>query len=265
MPRSRKDGAEDSVFQSRIKKLIKESEEYDKFTFCQKLNIAPDTYDKYMKTGAKLPSLDKIRDMATLLNVDVGYLLGDYNYPRMSELSIPILSTLTKKSYDVLMEVSEKESTREIFEKIIQDENFISLLLQSYKYSHSHNFETTIKDKSEVFPNETVTDPVRNKEMLKFSASDLFNQILDSLYKSNAKTSQDLLYYHHVKQLLTSIQELKSLSETKQGKKQLLKYIESELTHIRKYVKSDALILKYSPQHILENVDTIYESIAEND
>ena len=263
MGKSRKDGAKDSIFQNRIKNLIKESN-YNKDSFCESLSISTNTYEKYMRTGANLPSLDKVKDMAELLNVDVGYLLGDYNYPRISELkSISALSNYTEKSVEVLNEVSETEPTREIFEKILQDENFIRLLLQTYRYSTSYNRKIKIEDDTEVFKIETISDPVVVSGLMKKSSTDLFNRIIESIYESNLQTSKDIAYYSRIKRLYTEVHELKALSETPLGKKKLIKYIENELSYIAKYVDSNALILNFKPQEILDNIDSLYESVSE--
>jgi len=265
MAKSRKDSAEDSVFQSRIKKLIKESKEYDnRSSFCEKLNISVETFNKYMKTGANLPSIDKIRDMANLLNVDVGYLLGDYNYPKISELSaISALSNLTKKSVEVISEVSETEPTKEIFEKMLQDENFIRLLLQTYRYSHSYNRIIKIEDNSDTFEDETISDPVIVSGLMKKSSTDLFNRIIESIYESNIQTSKNIQYYSRIKRLFTEVYDLKELSKTPSGKKKLIKYIENELLFIKKYINSDALILNFTPQQILDDIDSLYKSVTD--
>ncbi|WP_026661683.1 helix-turn-helix domain-containing protein [Butyrivibrio proteoclasticus] len=262
MARPRKNPKTD--FQEKISSLVSQSKEFKNIEeFCSAAHISKGQYNNYQKSGANLPSTQVIKDMANALHVDTAFLVGDTEYKNIDALRMNELSGLKPETCDVLLEISNSEQLKEIFEKIVLDENFIRLLLQTYKYSHSHNLKTTMEDEAKIWPKETVHDPVRNKEMLKFSSSDLFNQILDSVYKSNAKASQKLLCGHRIIQLYTKVYELKSITETEKGKRKLIKYIKDELSYISKYITPDADILKYTPEQIIENIDVLYEQIKD--
>lgn len=257
MPRPRKSPRND--FQEKIHSL--QSKEYKNIEeFCSAANITIGQYNNYQKTGANLPSIQIIKDMAKALHVDTAYLLGDTEYKNIEALQISELSGLKPESCDVLLGISKSESLKEIFEQMLLDENFKNLLIQTYRFCHSHNDQITIDDGTKIFDTEKITDPVRVSGYTKNGAISIFNRIIESIYDSNMQESADILCYSHIESLFKNLHDLKPYFTDKKDKQKLYKYIEDELSIIAR-IMPNSEFLKLSPETILDETEQFYKQI----
>ena len=260
MARPRKSPRND--FQKKINDLVSQSKEFKNIgEFCEAANITKEQYNNYQKTGANLPSTQVIKDMAKALRVDTAYLVGDTEYKNIAALQMNELSGLDSETCDVLLEISKSEPLKEIFEKIVLDENFIRLLSQTYRYSHSQNHKITIEDKAEIDDHpEIIDDSVIVSGIMKTSATSLFNKIIESIYESNTNESKNMMYYRYIESMFTNLHDLKPYYTDKQGKQKLYRYIQKQLDFIAD-INPNSHFIKLSPQTILENAEQFYNQI----
>lgn len=251
-----------TLFQTRLKELYKNLDNDSKKAFKEDVLRNKDRYYNLVKAGTNSPHVEEVRNIANFFNVDVGYLYGDWNYPRMASLTLSELSQFSNESCDALLAIASSEPLKDVFEKMLQDKNFEKLLLEIYYYSHSHNFEMTTMDKAKVFKPQKTNNPLIISGRYKSSVNNIFDKIIESIYESNKPEAENNLYFEQITELFTNIQMYKPSCTDHKIKKTLYQYVESTLSLI-KLTKPDSIFLSMTPKEIIDNSDAIYQQITD--
>lgn len=257
---------EETQFQKRVKEAISASK-YSRISLCNELHITKDAFDRYMKTGAHLPNLDIIRNIARLLDVDVGYLLGDYDYPKIAPLKASELLGLSEDACNVIKkDLMPHSFSKETFEKLITNSGFPNLLAEIYKYSRSYSQKVTSSDRAGVFDDEIFSDEssvtdIRIKESLS-----QFKKILEALYKEETPKVKALLVENLVKELINFVYEFCHTHNSKDTT--LRKLLEAHITSLQNEIKQHAPnnnLANLSADYIIENISFLYGSISNSE
>ena len=101
-------------FQIRLERTLANSKRYIGKTNKRKaladdLGISESRINQYFGSGANLPTTDILKSMSKLLDVDFGYLIGDYDFPRLTAVKLAELSKLTPEAANQLLTYDDAE------------------------------------------------------------------------------------------------------------------------------------------------------------
>ena len=235
------------IFVQNLKRLIKR-EGLTNALLAEKLNYSEHAVKRWLKTTeGNFPSLTILVKISEIFNVDVAYLLGEQECEKISTQRIVDLTGLSEEAADKL-EIG--SITVDVIDGILRSEHLNALVMNAWKYSHSHYIDVSTKDKSGIH----IDDSSLSTDIFKFNATTALTKILEEMYKLNSNFMDYSRDVEILRELFAYIDDICNLAnENPNAKKNLLEYIAlktQDLTY--------CTILKNVPDLILNN----YKAIA---
>ena len=166
------------LFIERMKKHIKKNKLTNEL-LAEKLNYSEHAVKRWMKkTEEHFPNMEKLVELSEIFDVDVAYLLGEQECEKISTQRIVDLTGLSEEAANKLKSDS---ITVVIIDGILKSKHLDALVLNAWKYVHSHYMNVTIKDKSGLH----IDDASLSADVLKFNTTTIFAKILEEMYELN--------------------------------------------------------------------------------
>lgn len=254
---------EKCIFTTRFKDCCKEKG-YTRQYMADKLNISLNGLNHYLrKKNPNFPPLDIIIKMAEILDVDVEYLVNEHrkckNYK--SE-TICDVTSLDSGAAETLINM--KPILCKILSDLINHPRFDSLLFYTLQYSISHNKIVTISNPLNPDDDENINIEHRRQEMLKFSATDTFGQIIDDIYENNRSLSEAAMFRYLLNKMLTEVEEHKKYADTSIEARNILKEIIALYQKQIATIDKDSLLVTLPPEEIIDNIDLLSNELLQN-
>lgn len=248
-----------TVFQQRLADTVKNSRTYTMQKLSEELNI---TVTNWMKSGANLPKLDDIKKVAKLLNVDVGYLLGEQDTKTLTSAKLSELTSLSVNACKCLEDMKinyPNASVSDTLSEIIENEKFERLLLEIYFYSTSHNQQISIHDNANIYNDRKIASPEMVKVIMQESCLKIFSEILDDIYAAHSKEQSDLMEYQILKELLEKAKE-SDIYSAPEIRKTYLAYMQNLRADLLR-INYHSTIARMSIDDIIANADKLYNAL----
>ncbi len=209
----------------------------------------------WTKKGEKLPSLTELKKIADILDVDATFLIGEQVCQRNADQTICNVTELNEKSAKKLTQLKGIKSIT--MNELLNHDDFEKLIQYIWEYAHSQNNEIIIHD--------TVGDKTsksyigdKQKELMKYRASEIFGSILDDIYTSHQEESMIKKLNTILSEMRTNIESCIQGKDNKFTRKGLLKMVTSYLANVRE-LRPDYGLCKFSPEEIIDNFDSLKE------
>lgn len=238
-----------SIFATRFKECCKEKG-YTQQDIADKLNISINGLKHHLRNkNPNFPPLDLMIKIADILDVDVGYLIGEINYKRYSMQKISDITGLYKTVYPYIIKRSESYSWEfcRLFD-ILSETPYIDELLKaiddylnlstpeviSVNFEHKKSYASTL-DAS---------------ELLKAKAITIFDKILSDTQQYSFSFLDGEISNELAKDLLLMIDDNKE--KYKNNYEPLYKKVEYYLEEINK-IDANSYISLYSAKQIVHD------------
>lgn len=246
-----------SIFSTRFKKCYQDKG-WTQDRVAMELNVSVDTVKKYLRSGAKLPPLDITKKIAKIFNVDVAYLLGEQDCKKHQEQTICDVTSLDANASEILVNLNELLVS--VLNDLLKHPRIETLLFYILKYVNSHNKEITISNPINPKDKETIYSGREHREILKFSATDVFGQIIDDLYEEKRPSAEKAMLYHIQKELLLEIQKNRKIIEYPEGREVIEKIIINRQKQMA-LIDKEYILVKLAPKTIIENIDLLVNEL----
>lgn len=235
---------------------------YNYRQFAEKIHVSESSVKQWC-SGQSQPPLSTLIDIADHFHVDLNYLLGKQDCKELKTQIINNLypKTLNEESSKTLLWIGQSERTARIFNDLLNHPDFKHFLLEIARYAYS--FNDTVSVQSSIDPEDKMAYTESQKQgILKFSVSDHFSRILDDIYEKHKPEQLQLKAYSLIKEMIDEISLFIPIPDYFDAEKikSLCYIINVYLDRIRE-VSPDAVICKFTPQQIIDNFQTIKESL----
>lgn len=235
-------------------KIIKR---YRQIDLANDIGFSLDTVKSWTRTGGHIPTMNTLKTISDLLDVDVQYLLGEQECQRNANQTICNVTRLNEQSAKVLTKMDGIYS--DAMNELLNHKDFLRLLLTIFEYSHSHN---NIVEVINTLDNSKMPTLGNNseKEIMKYRAAETFSKILDDLYNIHEEEMKRAKLGKIYKDMKQDIEKYIELSNNADAKCSLIKLIEVYQNRI-KQLSHDDIICKFTPEQIIDNYDMIQSII----
>lgn len=257
---------ESSVFGTRLKEAMRKKDKYVTYngkTKCTKkytledlgkdTGYAYNTVTNWTKSNGSSPSFETVKELARFLNVDAAYLIGEQECQHNVDQTICDKTGLNETSAKVLSGLSDIETN--MMNELLNNKDFVKLILFSWDYTHSHNKEVTITNTLDGSKDLPLIDDAQ-REMMKYRAVDVFGKILDNIYDKHLQDAMDAKIGSILVKLKKDIEpylKYKDADEARQNLLGIVSYWQNEIKKIR----PEQPICKLTPEQIIDNFDII--------
>lgn len=248
-----------SIFSTRFKKCYQDKG-WTQAKIALELNVSIDTIKKYLRSGAKLPPLDTVRQIAKIFNVDVAYLLGEQDCKKHQEQTICDVTSLDADASEILVNMNPLLVS--VLNDLLKHPRIETLLFYILKYVNSHNKKITISNPINPKDKETIYNNREHREILKFSSNDVFGQIIDDMYEAKRPSAEKAMLYHLQKEMLTQVQTEKNKGLIQHPEiRELIEKIIINMQKQMELIDKEWFVAKLPPETIIENIDLLVDNL----
>lgn len=262
---------EKSVFATRLEKIMgtkdkfetykgktKRIKKYTQQDLANDLGYSVDTVKSWNKSNGTFPTLETIKRISELFNVNTAYLLGEQDCKRHEEQTICDVTMLNEQSASVLTKLSEFEF--EVLNNLLTHPSFNAWLFSIYDFTHSHNKRTSTTDTGVMFGGEKMETHSFAKNALKYKASDLFGNMLEDIYTQNEIEENKKRAWTWFIELIYIINEVKDyVSNNDTEYQRLLVQISETLKKLNVLTNNQEKLYQYPPEFYIENLKYLSE------
>ena len=231
------------------------TKKYSNADLARELNYSINVINGWTKTNGDIPSYERMKEIAKILNVDVAYLIGEQTCQRNVDETICNVTKLNEPSAKLLAGLEGIKA--DTMNELLNHNDFERLILLIWRYTHSHNYEITIKNTLDDSKEPPYFKDAQ-REIIKYSATDAFGKILDDIYDAHKQTAIDVKVASIFKELKNNIIRYIEFKDEDEARCLLLKMVSSYQNKI-KQLRPDDTICKLSPEWIIDNFNTIEE------
>lgn len=254
---------EKSIFATHLKEIMKTKDKietrngktkivkkYTQTDLANDLGYSVDTVKSWTKSNGTLPTLETLKTIAELFNVDTAYLLGEQPCKHHEEQTICDVTMLSEESATVLRYLDIDSS--DILSEFIthpQFEFLLSTMIHFIRFSQNESFVSYDKGIDEF--EHIDMDITTQKALKKYVITDTFSKILDDLFEYHNDLEFEIIKLKdlEIDSIWYAIEQQDDIS-----------FIESLIdefqTKLKKISPKDPLCT-YSHQYFIENIETI--------
>ncbi len=228
--------------------------------YCKQASIERDTFENSFNSWAYkkvLPYVESIVMICNILNCDMDYFLTEQEELRKDVAHASKTTGLRYESIEVLEKIKKSYIKPYIMDELLNHDDFEKLIQYIWEYAHSQNNEIIIHDTVGDKPSKSYVGD-KQKELMKYRASEIFGSILDDIYTSHQEESMIKKLNTILSEMRTNIESCIQDKDNKFTRKGLLKMVTSYLANVRE-LRPDYGLCKFSPEEIINNFDSLKE------
>lgn len=242
-----------SLFKTRLRDLMKESEEFNTNEKLGKaVSKAATTIAKYRRPSTPIPRDPDISDLAAVFGVDSAYLKGEQDERNLKTSALETLTGLSTEACDILRQSKENPELTEFLNHLLKKNDFKKLAEYSNRFVVSQNSDI-FPSKSDLSTDPNYRAPGDSPEFWLFSADNMFRDALKSWYiefEPEYRLERFYFFAHELFGVGEKFRDMKKDSH-KNIKNQIVTLAANDIAPRLKYLKEmkiDSVIFDYEAQ-----------------